>query len=198
MDERDLAVEIKRPPARAAPPGKKSGKFSGAPALKLDVEKYLLFLLLRDPELMPKVNQALANLNMPPLEYGDFVPIYQAILTASGERKLDAAGLADEPAWADLQQDWQAFQQYVASWPSNDQLLTALRSALQLRRSRLDQRLLELRYLNEDARRENDSDAAKRWVSLVARCSLEKGRLDEALSKISVLGFKRQEDAPTN
>jgi DNA primase len=198
MDERDLAVEIKRPPARAAPPGKKSGKFSGAPTLKLDVEKYLLFLLLRDPELMPKINQALANLNMPPLEYGDFVPIYQAILTASGEHKLDAAGLADEPAWADLQQDWQAFQQYVASWPSNDQLLTALRSALQLRRSRLDQRLLELRYLNEDARRENDSDAAKRWVSLVARCSLEKGRLDEALSKISVLGFKRQEDAPTN
>ncbi len=61
MDERDLAVESKRPPARSASPGKKSGKFSGALALKLDVEKYLLFLLMRDPELMPKVNLALTN-----------------------------------------------------------------------------------------------------------------------------------------
>ena len=137
---------------------------------------------------------------MPPLEQADFLPAYQAILASYSERQdegspPEAVGLGDEPAWAELQQEWHEFQQVAASWPSADQLLTALRSALQLRRSRLDQRLLELRYLNEDARRENDDDAAKRWVGLVAQCSLEKGRLDAALSKISVLGFKRQEEA---
>ncbi len=205
MSERALEMEIKKQaPARPTPEAKKSGQFSGFPGLSLSVERYLLFLLMHDPALFKTVNEVLARVQLKPLESEDFgQPEHRQILAMLLDKKehgepfqIEELDLSAEPLWGNLYQEWREFLGHIASLPETDLALAAGRCALQLRKLRLEQRLVELQYLNEDAQRDNDSEAMKRWGELVLQCSHEEGRLDEALSKVTVLGYKYKEESP--
>ena len=206
VDERDLDIEmrrLKRPQFVA--PARKEGQFSAFPGMPFGMEQYCLYLLLEDARLFGMMNEVLDRAGLEPLSQDDFQqPPHRelfALLSARWERgepfaisELDDA----DPTWGSLAQDFEAFIEYTASLPDADLALAARRCALQLRKLRLERRLVELRYLNEDAQRSQDGEGIRRWMGLVTRYSQEKRRLDEALSRVTVLGYNEKEGSPVH
>ena len=99
-------------------------------------------------------------------------------------------------AWEGLAQEFEGFVAYTASLPDADLTLAARRCALQLRRARLERRMVELRYLSEDAQANSDVDSMRQWMGLITRYGRERRQVDEALSRVTVLGYSREAPSP--
>ncbi len=200
MDERTLEKELNKVPRlRVTKPARKEGRFSGFPGMAIGVEKYCIFLLLQNPRLLGVMNGVLERASLAALSAEDFQePWHREILgyvqdLDPGEELVDLDKLAEpDAALSALQDEFASFLQYTASLPEADLTLAAGRCALQLRKAHLERRLLELRYLNEE--RDQAAEEKQRWMALVVQYTRDKGRLDDALSKVTVLGYKA---APT-
>lgn len=203
VDERTLAATMRKTERpRAASPMRKEGRFSGFPGLNLGVEKYLLFLLMHRPNLLHMTNSVLMRLALEPLQRADFgPPEYQEIFALLATRTTDESfSIADMQAYTEsseggLYREWQEFQTHIAMLPETDLPIDAGRCAILLRKLHVEERLVELRYLSEDARRDGDAEATARWMSLITRCIQQRAQLDDALSRLTLLGY-RQREAP--
>lgn len=205
MDERELEKELvrkKRP--RFTAPQSKDGRLSGFPGMPFDAEQYILFLLLEDARLFDMMNEILDHSELEPLSAEDFSqPRHRELFGQMWQRieenaePLGLADLDDEGlAWEGLAQEFEGFVAYTASLPDADLTLAARRCALQLRRTRLERRMVELRYLSEDAQANSDAESMRRWMGLITRYGRERRQVDEALSRVTVLGYSREEPSP--
>jgi len=205
MDERALAREIeKRPRSRVLQAHRKVGRFSGFPGLPIGVERYCLLLLMQDLSLLQTMNDTLADLQLDPLGVEDLEqPAHREIFAALQTRwqreepftreDLDTS----DATMGEVYREFQAFLEDTSSLPETDPTLAASRCALQLRKLHVGRQLVELRYLLEDAQDGKDGEAMKRWAELVVRCNQEERLLDEALSRVTVLGYREKEGPPT-
>jgi replicative DNA helicase len=206
MDERELEKELvrkKRP--RFTAPQSKDGRLSGFPGMPFDAEQYILFLLLEDARLFDMMNEILDHSELEPLSAEDFSqPRHRELFGQMWQRieqnaePLGLADLDDEGlAWEGLAQEFEGFVAYTASLPDADLTLAARRCALQLRRTRLERRMVELRYLSEDAQANSDAESMRRWMGLITRYGRERRQVDEALSRVTVLGYSREAPSPS-
>ncbi|NLS77742.1 MAG: DNA primase [Chloroflexi bacterium] len=202
MDERALEKELGRTPRlRVTKPARKEGRFSGFPGMAIGVEKYCIFVLLQNPKLLGVMDGVLERANLAPLGAEDFQDAWHRELLARlqslgpDEELLDLDSVEAGSALDTLRAEFSSFLQYTASLPEADLTLAASRCALQLRKAHLEHRLLELRYLNEEAQRDQVAEDRQRWMALVMQYTRDKGRLDEALSKVTVLGYRAETPA---
>lgn len=205
MDEQALEKElVRRPRMRTPQPIKRGGRFSSFPGLTFGLEKYSVSLLLQDSRLLETMNDTLIQLQLAPLGAEDFTqPELRQVFNLVQERwqkgeifsveELDVSRSAIEGLYQELMD----ILEHISSLPDADLALAAGRCALQLRKTRLERQLVELRYLAEDAQGDQDGGAARRWAEMIGQCSREKRRLDEALSRMTVMGHRERTSKET-
>jgi DNA primase len=215
VDERTLQRELEGRKASPAAAGRSAGRHEPAPALErfgrlsaqpgltFGLEQYVLLLLLKQPELLASMNTLLLGLDMEPLAGEDLTEIdKRAIFEWIAEhieqhRPLDLDALRQEvdPTLRPALESVLSLLEGVAFLSDEQAELDAAKCALRLRELRLHRRNEELRYLQEDARTQNDGQAARNWGHMVDGLAIQLVRIQREEAAQSTLKSPRQEQA---
>jgi DNA primase len=162
-----------------SPPAAEESSYSD-----IKVERYFLQLLLSRPDLLPRLDRALRESHLPPLDFEDFrYTGHQEML-----RFLRESLLQDEmePAAYVLMHVPEALEDFSeedAALPNARVLEEALRRLIDLRRKRLNENLVQLRFLQEEAQNAGDLYAASYQEAVLQHFRLLKD-LDEARRRL--------------
>jgi DNA primase len=191
VDERVLQQEAQsKRSARREPlaPIERSGRLSAQPGLTFGLERYVLMLMLKHPELLASMNDLLVGLELEPLTGEDFTGVEERALfewitefiaTHDGA-SADVLHQEVEPALRQILDTVLSLMEDVPSLPDEQAQLDAARRALRLRRLNLLRRSEELRYLLEDARTEADTSAEKQLAEMVNELATQLARVQKA------------------
>jgi len=212
VDERTLQQELEG--AKATPTAGRStsrrepvaalerfGRLSAQPGLTFGLEQYVLLLLLKRHESLASMNALLASLGMEPLTGEDLVEVDKRTLFEWIVRHIE---LHHPPDWSALRQEIDSslrpaldgvlsLIEGVAFLSDEQAEVDAAKCALRLRELRLHRRNNELRFLQDDARAQNDGEAAKNWGRMVDELALQLVRIQREKAAQSSLKIPRQE-----
>ncbi len=177
VDERALQQEMqsKAMAQRSPQAAERYGRLSAQPGLTFGLERYMLLLLLKRPELLASMNALLDGLELEPLAGEDFGTVEERALFEflsahiAQHEGLDVDVLRQEVE-ASLGQALDSVLSLMESiaFLSDEQAeLDASRCVLRLRESRLRRHSEKLGHLQQDARAQNDGDAVKQWGQMV-------------------------------
>jgi DNA primase len=212
VDERTLEQELegkRTSPAAGksasrrepAPAVERFGRLSAQPGLTFGLEQYVLLLLLKRPELLASMNALLSGLDLEPLAGEDLTEIDKraifewiaARVEQSRSLNLDALRQEVDPSLRPALEAVLSLIEGVAFLSDEQAEVDAAKCALRLRELRLHRRNEELRYLHEDARAQNDGDAAKKWGRMVDELAIQLVHLQREDAAQSSLKSPRQE-----
>lgn len=188
VDERSLQQELDgaKPSRRLPVPARgRYGRLSAQPGLTFGLEQYVLLLLLKRPELLTLMNKSLTDMGMEPLSAEDFHEAEKRALFTIIARDLEAhhtidvQALHQEVDWSLLAELDKLLEQMaeIALLSDEQAELDATQCALRLREAHLRRRNEELRYLQEDARAQGDSEATRQWGRMVDRLAVQLVRI---------------------
>jgi len=204
VDERVLQQEARsKKAARRKPlaPIERSGRLSAQPGLTFGLERYVLLLLLRHPELLASMNALLVGLQLKPLAGEDFTGVeeralFELITKHIAERaavSVDALYQEVEPSLRQALDSLLSLMEGIA-FPSDERAeLDATRCALRLRELNLLRRSEQLRYLQEDARAQGDADAAKQLAQMVNELAIQLAHIQKERAARTALRSLRPE-----
>ncbi len=163
------------------------GRLSAQPGLTFGLERYILMLILRRPELLASMNSLLDSLGLAPLAVEDFSGVEERALfyplsAHIGQHEgldLDALLQELEGVLREQLESILAVMESVAFLSDEQAELDAHRCVLDLRELRLRRELEELGYLQADARAQNDSETAKQWGRMVNGLAMQLVRLQK-------------------
>jgi len=184
-----------------APAAERFGRLSAQPGLTFGLEQYVLLLLLKRPELLASMSAPLLGLGLEPLAGEDLTEIdKRAILEWIAARieqrqslDLDALRQEADPSLRPALEAVLSLIEGVAFLSDEQAELDAAKCALRLRELRLLRRNEELRYLQEDARAQNDGEAARNWGRMVDELTIQLVRIQREEATQSSLKSPRQE-----
>jgi DNA primase len=210
VDERALEQELEgRKVTRAtagreaspAPATERFGRLSAQPGLTFGLEQYVLLLLLKRPEFLASMNALLLGLGMEPLAGEDLTEIDKraifewiaAHIEQPQPLDLDALRQEVDPSLRPALEAVLSLIEEVAFLSDEQAELDAAKCALRLRELRLHRRNEELRYLQEDARAQNDGEAARNWGRMVDELTMQLVRIQREEAAQTSLKSPRQE-----
>jgi DNA primase len=191
VDERVLQQETQsKKTTRREPlaPLERSGRLSAQPGLTFGLERYMLLLLLKRPELLAYMSTLLTGLELQPLAGKDLTGVEERALFElimehiAGHDAVSVELLHQEvePALRQTLDSVLSLMEEVA-FPSDEQAeLDAARCVLRLRELNLLRRSEQLRYLQEDARAQDDADEAKHLARMVNELATQLARVQKA------------------
>jgi DNA primase len=185
----------------SAPAAERFGRLSAQPGLTFGLEQYVLLLLLKRPEFLASMNALLLGLGMEPLAGEDLTEIdkraiFEWIAAHIEQRRpldLDALRQEVDPSLRPALEAVLSLIEGVAFLSDEQAELDAAKCALRLRELRLHRRNEELRYLQEDARAQNDGEAARNWGRMVDELTTQLVRIQREEAAQSSLKSPRQE-----
>jgi DNA primase len=165
----------------------RSGRLSAQPGLTFGLERYILMLLIKQPELLTSMNAVLDNLGLEPLAAEDFTRIEERALFNPLSAHIEQHETIDldtllqelEGVLREQLDSILTVMESVAFLSDEQAELDAHRCALDLRELRLRRELEELSYLQADARAQNDSETAKQWGRMVNGLAMQLVRLQK-------------------
>lgn len=204
VDERVLQQEAQsKRSARGKPlaPIDRSGRLSAQPGLMFGLERYVLLLLVKRPELLASMNDLLVGLELEPLTGEDFTGVEERALferitehiAAHDIVSVDVLHQEVDPALRQIFDSVLSLMEEVPLLPDEQAQLDAARRALRLRELNLLRRIEELRYLLEDARAQGDVDEAKQLEQMVNELVIQLDRVQKAKAAQTALRSLRPE-----
>lgn len=205
VDERVLHREMQRSAAQPRRPVaglERHGRLSSAPGLTFGLERYVLSVLLRRPELLVTMNNVLVDLGLEPLGGEDFAGVEERTLF---EQLADYVAQYDELDVKRLLQDiepelLEGLESLLSlaegvPWPSQEQAESdAVIRAIGLRELRLRRHNEELHYLLKDAREQGDANAERGWKQRAEQLATQLDRLQREKGVRSTLGYTRRRE----
>jgi DNA primase len=187
VNERALEQELQSRPARRVPETVmgRYGRLSAQPGLTFGLERYILLLLLKRPQLLPAMNALLERLELEPLGGEDLCGVEERALFESISDQISQHATVDVEEMRQglelpLQQALDGvlrLMEEIAFLSDEQAELDASRCVLRLRELRLRRQSEQLGYLQDDARAQNDVDAAKQWGQRVNGLTMQLVRL---------------------
>jgi DNA primase len=204
VDERVLQQEAQsKRSARGKPlaPSERSGRLSAQPGLMFGLERYVLMLLVKHPELLASMNDLLVGLELEPLTGEDLTGVEEralfewitAYIAAHDAVSVDVLHQEVDPALRQIFDSVLSLMEEVPLLPDEQAQLDAARRALRLRELNLLRRIEELRYLLEDARAQGDADEAKQLEQMVNELVIQLDRVQKAKAAQTALRNLRPE-----
>lgn len=204
VDERVLQQEAQsKRSARGKPlgPSERSGRLSAQPGLMFGLERYVLMLLVKHPELLASMNDLLIGLELEPLTGEDLTGVEERALfewitqyiAAHDAVSVDVLHQEVDPALRQIFDSVLSLMEEVPFLPDEQAQLDAARRALRLRELNLLRRIEELRYLLEDARAQGDTDEAKQLEQMVNVLVIRLDRVQKAKAAQTALRNLRPE-----
>jgi DNA primase len=187
VNERALEQELQSRPARRVPETVmgRYGRLSAQPGLTFGLERYILLLLLKRPQLLPAMNALLERLELEPLGGEDLCGVEERALFESISDQISQHATVDVEEMRQglelpLQQALDgvlSLMEEIAFLSDEQAELDASRCVLRLRELRLRRQSEQLGYLQDDARAQNDVDAARQWGQRVNGLTMQLVRL---------------------
>jgi len=204
IDERVLQQEAqskKRVHSEPLAPMERLGRLSAQPGLTCGVERYVLTLLVKRPELLASMNALLTGMELKPLAGEDLTGVEERALFElithhiAGQEfvSVDVLQQQVEQALRQALDSVLSLMEKVVFLSDEQAELDAARCALRLRELNLLRRSEELRYLQEDARALGDEDAAKRLARMVDELAIQLARVQKAKAAQTSLKILRPE-----
>jgi DNA primase len=173
VNERALQQELQSRPPRRAPEAlmERYGRLSAQPGLTFGLERYILLLLLKRPQLLPSMNALLERLDLEPLVDEDWSGVEErALFEALSDHvsrhttvDLEAMRQSLGPSLQQALDGLSSLMEEIAFLSDEQAEVDASRCVLRLRELRLHRQSEQLGYLQDDARAQDDSQAAKQW-----------------------------------
>ncbi len=173
VSERVLQQELQSRPPRRTPEAvmERYGRLSAQPGLTFGLERYILLLLLKRPQLLSSMNALLERLDLEPLGGEDLSGVEERALFESLSDHISRHATVDleemrqglEPSLQQALDGMLSLMEEIAFLSDEQAEMDASRCVLRLRELRLRRQSEQLGYLQDDARAQNDVEAAKQW-----------------------------------
>jgi DNA primase len=191
VDERTLLQELegkKVVPRAPAGTGERYGRLSAQPGLTFGLEQYVLVLLYKRPDLLSFMNDLLVGLGWAPLEGADFAqPEVRALFELMNKHiaqynRVDTDVMLRElePPLRQALEGILGLAERLAFLSDEQTEFDAAGRALRLRELRLRRQNEQLRYLQDDARAQGDTEAMRQWAQKVQEVTLELESIQKA------------------
>jgi DNA primase len=189
VNEQALQQELQsKPPQRVPEVGmERSGRLSAQPGITFGLERYILLLLLKRPQLLPSMNALLDRLELEPLIGEDFGGVEERALFEALSARISQHETVDveemrqglELSLRQALDGVLSLMEEIAFLSDEQAELDASRCVLRLRELRLRHQSEQLGYLQEDARAEDDIASARQWGQRVNGLTMQLVRLQK-------------------